>query len=100
MLIDEFVDGRLVRRFHVLELQAHPDPSVAPGDTRLGFDVVLRTRQTKADARLAAFSSGVIVRMAMPPLPMFSVRAAAIVLSKRYATGMPSTTRGLLRRLK
>ena len=45
-------------------------------------------------------SSGVIVLIAIPPLPMFSVSAAAIVFSKRYATGMPSTTLGLLRRLK
>ena len=36
----------------------------------------------------------------MPPRLRFSVSAAAMVLPKRYAMGMPSTTRGLPRRLK
>ena len=45
-------------------------------------------------------SSGLVVRMAMPPRLRLSVSAAAIVLPKRYWIGMPSTTRGLLRRLK
>ena len=36
----------------------------------------------------------------MPPWLRLSVSAAAIVLPKRYWIGMPSTTRGLLRRLK
>ena len=49
---------------------------------------------------LAPLSSGLVVRMAMPPWLRFSVSAAAMVLPKRYWIGMPSTTRGLLRRLK
>ena len=40
-----------------------------------------------------------VVRMARPPWLIFSVRAAAIVLPSRYATGIPSTTRGPERRL-
>ena len=36
----------------------------------------------------------------MPPWLRLSASAAAIVFPKRYWTGMPSTTRGLLRRLK
>ena len=36
----------------------------------------------------------------MPPRLRLSVSAAAMVLPKRYWIGMPSTTRGLLRRLK
>ena len=57
--------------------------------------------QPEADACLATpASSGLVVRMAMPPWLRLSVSAAAMVLPNRYATGMPSTTRGLLRRLK
>ena len=45
-----------------------------------------------------AACNGLIVLIARPPLLRFSVSAAAIVLPKRYATGIPSTTRGLPRR--
>jgi hypothetical protein len=47
-----------------------------------------------------ALSSGLVVRMAIPPWLRFNVSAAAIVLPNRYWIGMPRTTRGLARRLK
>ena len=50
--------------------------------------------------RYAALSSGLVVRMAIPPWLRLSVNAAAMVLPNRYWIGMPSTTRGLPRRLK
>src|SRR5262252_1801168 len=45
-------------------------------------------------------SSGLVVLIAIPPRLRFNVSAAAIVLPNRYWIGMPSTTRGLPRRLK
>ena len=101
MPVDECVDGVLVGGGDALELQAHPDAAVAPGDPGLGVDVALGRRAAgSARATRAPASSGLVVRMASPPRLRLSVSAAAIVLPKRYATGMPRTTRGLSRRLK
>ncbi len=83
VLIDELVDLGLIGRIDLLELQAHPDPAIAPRDARLGFDVALRARQAEPRAQLRSCCSGLIVRIASPPLLMFSVSAAAIVLPKR-----------------
>ena len=84
-----------------LELQAHADAAVAPRDARLDVDLALARRQAeRGRASAAPASSGLVVRMAMPPRLRFSVSAVAMVLPNRYATGMPSTTRGLPRRLK
>ena len=50
----------------------------------VGLDILLRARQAEAEARLARpESSGLVVRMAMPPRLKLSVRAAAMVLPKR-----------------
>jgi hypothetical protein len=45
-------------------------------------------------------SSVLVVRTATPPRLMFSVKAAAMVLPTRYETEIPTTTRGLERRLQ
>ena len=101
MLVDELVDRRLIVWFDLLELQAHADPAIAPRNPGFGFDVALRSGQPEPHAApWRSPGSGLIVRIATPPLLRFSVSAAAIVLPKRYATGIPSTTRGLPRRLK
>ncbi len=52
MLVDELVDRRLIGRFDLLELQAHADPAIAPGDARLRFDVALRSGQPEAHPHL------------------------------------------------
>src|SRR5215217_2612712 len=48
MLIDELVDRRLVGRFDLLELQAHSDSPIAPGNPRFRFDVALRAGQPES----------------------------------------------------
>src|SRR5688572_3334582 len=58
--------------------------------------LVDRRKRTRSTVPL---SSGLVVRMARPPWLILSVTADEIVLATRYATGMPSVTRGLLRRL-
>ena len=50
MLVDELIDRRLVGRFHLLELQAHPDPAVGPRNPRFGIDLGLRARQLEPRA--------------------------------------------------
>src|SRR4051794_17280249 len=41
MRVDERVDDCLVGRIHDLELDAHADPAIAPGDASFGVDVLL-----------------------------------------------------------
>ena len=100
MRVDERVDLALVSVADALEFQAHPHFRVAPAHLGLGLDIPLRTGQAERSRAFASQASGLEVRIAMPPRLRLSVRAAAIVLPKRYAIGMPSTTRGLQRRLK
>jgi hypothetical protein len=52
VLVDELVDRGLVNRFHAFELEAHPDPSIAPRDAAFRFDVALGARQPEAGAQL------------------------------------------------
>ena len=83
--VDEVVDDRLVGGVDLLELDAHADAAVAPGDAcprrrcRF-FDPGMRKRTLI----FAPLSSGLVVRMAMPPWLRLSVSAAAIVLPNRY----------------
>ena len=50
MRIDEFVDGGLILRLDLLELQSHAVTAIAPGDAALGVDVALRARQAMSEA--------------------------------------------------
>src|SRR6185503_5011295 len=52
--VDEVVDDRLVDVVDLLELDAHADAAVAPGDLALGVDVLLRSRHPEADLDLGA----------------------------------------------
>ena len=83
MLVDELVDGRLIHRFHLFELEPHADAAVAPGDAALRFDVALEPGSRKRARAFVPLWSGLIVRMASPPLLRFRVSAAAMVLPKR-----------------
>ena len=101
MPVDELVDGALDRRVRPARTAAPCRPggrSTAP--PRRPRSPSSSRASGIAGAPCASGSSGLVVRMAMPPWLRLSVRAAAMVLPKRYAMGIPSTTRGLLRRLK
>ena len=100
MPVDERVDGVLIGWCDALELDAHTDPTIAPGDTGFDIQIALPPGRRKRTRTRAPASSGLVVRMARPPRLRLSVSAAAIVLPYRYDTGIPSTTRGLVRRLK
>src|ERR1700733_3235551 len=60
--VDEVVDHRLVARLDELELDAHADAAVAPGDVPLGVDVLLRPGHAEPDLDL-----GVVVERAGRP---------------------------------
>ena len=100
MRVDEFVDGGLIGGSTLSNCRPMPWRRslhvTRPSASMSRFEPGSRKRSRT----LAPFSSGLVVLMAMPPRLRFSVSAAAMVLPKRYAIGMPSTTRGLPRRLK
>src|SRR5258707_5869195 len=52
--VDELVDDRLVGRLDDLELDAHADAAVAPGDAPFGVDVLLRSGHPEAHLDLGA----------------------------------------------
>ena len=75
----------LVGRIDFLELDAHADAAVAPRDARLRRRCPSSSRACrKRTLILAPLSSGLVVRMAMPPWLRLSVSAAAMVLPNRY----------------
>ena len=67
MGVDEAVDERLAGRVDLVELDAHADAAVAPGDVTLGVDVALRAGHAEPHLDRRALSRGLVVRMAMPP---------------------------------
>src|SRR5262245_57648437 len=50
MSLDELVDGGLIGRIHLLELQAHADAAVAPRDARLDVHLSAARGQAEPDA--------------------------------------------------
>src|SRR5687767_2411688 len=109
------VHARLRFRLPGSKKDIDAEARVAWSDKRVGMGMQTRLslHATRASASMSFFdpgsrkrrrawtfgSSGLVVRMAIPPWLRFSVSAAAIVLPNRYAIGIPSTTRGLVRRL-
>ena len=51
--VDELVDGGLILRFDLLELQAHAVAAIAPCHAAFGVDVALRAGQAEPQAHLA-----------------------------------------------
>jgi hypothetical protein len=60
-----------------LELDAHSDAAIAPRDAPIRFDVVRMSGQPELGCTVASTATGLIVRIARPPLPMLSVSAEA-----------------------
>src|SRR5580765_408001 len=57
--LDERVDRRLIAYRQLLELHAHTDLAIAPGDAAAGFDVGARAREPEANLNRRACRQGI-----------------------------------------